>query len=541
MRAQARQLCASRLRSRLRTAILRRVRGGRRSRLALALAALAAVPAVSVAVLAGGSAQARPGASGQPPRPGSDCFGDLSADGVPQRPGPLMRYGITPRVQAGQVGGAPAQAVPERPEETHRALARLRPRHGPFVVRLNRLFFSDGDKAIREFEALTKRYTSRGYLVEYQLRYHPSEAQEGDIGAWVRFVRKAVRRLGDDPRVTAFQVTNEVNLEFSADSSDGAYRGAKAALVKGVIAAKDEAERRGHDQLEIGFNWFYRTDPDNEREFWGYLRDRGGEPFLDALDWIGLDAYPGTFFPPVEPTLNDYRDGMVNAMSTMRCLARIPRIPTSVPIHVEENGWPTAPGRSPAMQARVANELVRAVHDFRGTYNVSDFRWFNLRDADSSDPRFAQQYGLLRDDYSDKPAFGVYCRLVAALSRGNPTEGPGAAPARCAGASGGGGGGGSASGDEIVGTSGNDELGGTAGDDTIRCGAGNDRVDAGGGDDLVFCGSGDDVVAGGEGDDRLHGESGDDHLNGGPGDDRLDGGSGRDRLDDPDGSAGAGR
>ena len=222
---------------------------------------------------------------------------------------------------------------------------------------------------------------------------------------------------------------------------------------------------------------------------------------------------------------------MVNAMSTMRCLARIPGISTAVPMHVQENGWPTAPNRPPAMQARVANELVRAVHDFRGTYNVSDYRWFNLRDADSSDPRFAQQYGLLRDDYSDKPAFGVYCRLVAALSLQNPSENPGVLPARCG--SGGSGGGGSGSGGEIVGTAGDDELGGTAGDDTIRCGAGNDRVDAGGGDDLVLCGSGDDVVAGRGGDDRLYGESGDDRLDGGPGDDRLEGGSGRDQLSRP--------
>ncbi len=464
---------------------------------------------------------------------GSDCFGELSADGVPRRPGPLLRYGITPRVQAGQVGGAPAPAVPEQPSETHRALARLRPKEGPFVIRLNRLFFSEGERAIREFERLTERYTSRGYLVEYQVRYHPRPDQEGDIGAWVRFVREVVRRLGDNPRVTAFQITNEVNLEFSPDSSDGAYKGARDALVQGVIAAKDEARRRGYEQAEIGFNWFYRTDPDNEREFWEHLRDRGGRPFVEALDWIGLDAYPGTFFPPVEPTLDDYRDGMVNAMSTLRCLARIPRIPGSVPMHIEENGWPTGPGRPPRRQDDVARAMIRAVHDFRGTYGVTDYRWFNLRDANSSDPRFSQQYGLMRDDYSEKPAFGVYCRLVAALSRGNPDEGPRAAPMRCA--SGGGGSTGS-EGRSIDGTSGNDVLTGTPGDDRIRCGSGNDRVDAGAGDDVVLCGSGNDVVSGGAGDDRLLGESGNDRLSGGSGSDDLEGQSGNDRLDLRDGS-----
>jgi hypothetical protein len=114
-------------------------------------------------------------------------------------------------VQAGQVGGLPAAAVPERPAATLRALGRLRPRRGPFVVRLNRLFFSDGERGIREFERLRDRYTRRGYLVEVQVRYHPSPAQEGDMGAWTRYVREVVRRLGNDPRVLTFQMTNEVN------------------------------------------------------------------------------------------------------------------------------------------------------------------------------------------------------------------------------------------------------------------------------------------------------------------------------------------
>ena len=343
------------------------------------------------------------------------CIGDTEADGVPRRPGPLLRYGITPGVQAGQIGGVPAKAVPDQPPQTLAALDRLRPERAPFVLRLNRFFFEDGEAGIRRFERLTERYTSRGYPVEYQLRYHPSEEQEGDIGEWVRFVRRVVRTFGPNPKVKAIQVTNEVNLTISEDSSDGAFEGARAALVRGVIAAKETAARRGYDQLEIGFNWFYRTDPANEQSFWEYLRDRGGERFVDAVDWIGLDAYPGTFFPPVEAP-GDERDGMVNAMSALRCYAAIPGIPERVPMHVEENGWPTGPGRTPSMQARVAETLVRAVHDFRGTYNVSDYRWFNLRDADSSDPRFTQQYGLIRSDYEKKPAFRVYCDLVGQLS-----------------------------------------------------------------------------------------------------------------------------
>ena len=46
-------------------------------------------------------------------------------------------------------------------------------------------------------------------------------------------------------------------------------------------------------------------------------------------------------------------------------------------------------------------------------YGISDFRFFGLRDNNSSGPTFQQHFGLLRDDYSEKPAFAVYRRAVA--------------------------------------------------------------------------------------------------------------------------------
>jgi hypothetical protein len=142
---------------------------------------------------------------------------------------------------------------------------------------------------------------------------------------------------------------------------------------------------------------------------------------VQAVDWVGIDAYPGTFFPPVEQP-GEERDGMVNAFSQLRCWAEIPGIPPSVPIHVTENGWPTSANRSPERQAQAAAAMLSAVHDFRGTYNVTDYRWHNLRDGDSADPRQEQQYGILRDDYEPKPAFDVVCHFFSdhATARGKP-------------------------------------------------------------------------------------------------------------------------
>ncbi len=336
---------------------------------------------------------------------------------MPQRPGgQRLRFGVTPGVQTGQIGTAPAPAVPEDPPRHDAALADLRPHDGPFVLRLNRFFWSDREAGFSRFLALARRYTAAGYGVELQVRYHPDSSQEGDIAAWTAHVREVVRRFGAIRGVVALQIANEVNIAFSRDSSDGAYGGAREALAQGVIAAKDEARRRGLDHLEIGFNWAYRLDPATETSFWSSLRDRGGPAFVRSLDWIGLDAYPGTIFPPAEADLDGYRDGMVNAMSAIRCYAKLPGIPRSVPVKVEENGWPTFLGRSYATQAAILERMVGAVNDFRATYGVTDYRWFNLRDSDTASNAVFQRAGLIESDYDRKPAFGAYDRLIERLS-----------------------------------------------------------------------------------------------------------------------------
>jgi hypothetical protein len=60
--------------------------------------------------------------------------------------------------------------------------------------------------------------------------------------------------------------------------------------------------------------------------------------------------------------------------------------------------------------------MVSTVDEFRGTYNVADYRWFDLRDHNTSSSNFQHHYGLLRDDYSPKPAFAAYRDLVHARS-----------------------------------------------------------------------------------------------------------------------------
>ena len=385
-----------------------------------ALAAVLGPPAAVAAVL--GVLAAGPTRTAQ--ASSATCVGDQSARSVPMLAGPRLRFGITPAGKAGALGPA-VPAVPDDPPRTLAALARLRPPRAPFVLRLNRLFWADGDAGIRRFLVLANRYTRAGFNVELQVRYHPGPGQQGNVAGFLRFVRAVVDRFGPNPRVIGLQITNEVNFTISPDSSDGAYPGARDALIQGVIAAKQQARKRGFRQLTVGFNWFYRTGVAAETDFWTYLRDHGGPAFVRAVDWVGLDAYPGTVFPPVSAPGGE-RDAMVGAISELRkCFMPIADLGRRVPIHIEENGWPTGPGRTEERQARVLETMVRAVHDFRGTYHVTDYRWFDLRDHNTSSTNFQHHYGLLRDDYSAKPAFDVYRRLLAELALRTPDAGLG--------------------------------------------------------------------------------------------------------------------
>ena len=86
-----------------------------------------------------------------------------------------------------------------------------------------------------------------------------------------------------------------------------------------------------------------------------------------------------------------------------------------VPIHLEEVGYPTGPGRGEDVQAVVLGDFVRTVNAYRGAYGIEAFNWFGLRDNNSEGPNFQSFFGLLRDDYSRKPAFAVYRDLIARL------------------------------------------------------------------------------------------------------------------------------
>jgi hypothetical protein len=384
-------------------------------------------PAAAVPLDAGGARP--PSRTPAPELPDPGCS-ESYADDAP-RGGPRMRFGIGPR-PAGDAGAG--QSVPLVPEDADRRDAAVLALRGQprtrFAVRLNRLFMSDGVAGIARFKRLARRFTRHGIEVELQVRYHPRPVDDGNLARWLAFVRRVVRAFGPNRLVTGLQITNEVNLTFSPNTSDGAYRRAPEALVKGVVEAKRTSRRLGYHQQQIGFNYVWRLAGPGDAAFWRRLGHLGGRRLRRHTDWVGLDIYPGTYAPGLllPAPLVDAGDALLEGLAqTRECFMPLAGFGRHTPLRIEEMGVYTGSppvGRSEAGQRRLLAELVRTANAYRGAYGLTDLRWFNLRDNNSAAPGWQSHSGLLRDDYTRKPAFAEYRRLIARWGRRGAAQSP---------------------------------------------------------------------------------------------------------------------
>ena len=327
-----------------------------------------------------------------------------------------LRFGIYANAAVGTVN----QTAAPRPEhDTARwsALERLRgTRARALVIHLyaswdGRTAFADVMSEVNSDIAAAR---ARGFPAEVVLRYRPdwSLPAEVAVAGYAEFVRAAVRRLSRARNVVGVQITNEANVPGQPDASDGAYPGVQEALIAGVRAAKQEARRAARRDLDVGFN----VAAGAPISFWRSLRAQGGASFGRAVDWVGVDLYPQTW-------TSTGRQGPRAAAAAMRAELRHLRrvalpaagIPRRARLHVSENGFPTGPARNEAQQAELLVAAIKAVAAVSRRYGVSDYRWFGLRDANSSDPSFESQYGVLRDDYTPKQGFNELRELIARL------------------------------------------------------------------------------------------------------------------------------
>jgi hypothetical protein len=131
-----------------------------------------------------------------------------------------------------------------------------------------------------------------------------------------------------------------------------------------------------------------------------------------------LDFFPDVFRPVApdgEP--GDLVQSVTGLLETMRN-RWLPGagISDAVPIHVTEHGWPTGGARSETRQARVVEAVIGCVHQLAIPLNIERYTHFALRDAEHERPNAEQSlfhfFGLTRADYSRKPAFETFRRLI---------------------------------------------------------------------------------------------------------------------------------
>src|SRR3954447_8910105 len=285
---------------------------------------------------------------------------------------PLV-FGIYPGGAAGTVGPS-GQTRPESPAARSQALRQLRGSDTrPFVLHLYESYTRSADAAAipSELASQIASYTADGFQIELVLAYRPTDSS-GDVAGFTDYVRARVRQLASNRGVAQLQVTNEANVTGAPNAADGAYRGARDALVRGVIAAKDEARRAGRPTLQVGFSWAYQRGP-AEAAFFSSLRAAGGAAFMRAVDWVGVDAYPGTWGPALSAgdTATAVRKATLDALRTLRGKL-LPRAGLSrARLHVSESGYPTGPSRSEKTQQTVLRAAVRAVAAARAKYGVT--------------------------------------------------------------------------------------------------------------------------------------------------------------------------
>ena len=235
---------------------------------------------------------------------------------------------------------------------------------------------------------------------------------QGDLEGWLESIRDTIRRYG--PYLAVLQIAEEPNNPDAAFGGDGAFPHIHEAIIRGVLAAKEEVKQNGYS-VQIGFNATLSFDPNDT--FWSRIATLINPSFLNALDYVGLDFFPDVFrrlAPDGEP--GDLRSSVEAVLKHFREVnLKMGGIPLSIPIHINENGWPTGPNRSYERQAITLETIVNTIYQHRTVFNVTHYEHHALRDADSTKTELFYQFGLMCDDYTPKPAFNVYRHLIADL------------------------------------------------------------------------------------------------------------------------------
>lgn len=323
---------------------------------------------------------------------------------LPAEAAPPFTFGI----YAGSGGTEMARRFNDDPARIEEALDRLQGNSRLFIVRGYQWYIGAG-KTVCLTPVAIERYANDRRKLDFVLCFRDPQ---GDLEGWLQLIRETIQTYG--PALASIQITEEPNNPNPELGGDGAFPNIHEAIIQGVIAAKAAARHYGYE-IAVGFNATLNFAPADD--FWSRIAALATPEFLEALDYVGLDFFPDVFRPLApdgEP--DDLRASVIGVLKHFREInLATGHIPASVPIYIGENGWPTGPGRSYERQAAILETIVRTIYEHCRSLNITHYMYHGLRDAESNNPNLFYQFGLMRDNYTPKPAFETYRRLIAGL------------------------------------------------------------------------------------------------------------------------------
>ena len=324
-----------------------------------------------------------------------------------------LRFGVYPWGGVGCV----EQCAPAVPENANQSMAMVKQLKGSrtFVVHVYGHYDGVSDASADSLLSEAAWWSSNGLKVAAVLRYRPADAgRAAGYGAWVR---TQTRRLAALAGTISIQIANEPNNQ-APNAGDGSYPGVINAIATAVPAARAEVVAANRPEILIGFNWAAGESPTTTEPMWAALKQAGGSAFTQAVGFVGVNVYPGTWSPPIATSAITAAQVGATMRSTLDAARNKHLVAAGVggaTLVIGETGYPTTAARSPETQDLVLQAIVEAAEATKAIFGVTGVYWFSLRDGNTASGQLENGYGLLRDDYTPKPAFTTLQGLVASI------------------------------------------------------------------------------------------------------------------------------
>lgn len=324
-----------------------------------------------------------------------------------------LRFGVYPWGGVGCV----EQCAPAVPENANQSMAMVKQLKGSrsFVVHVYGHYDGVSNASADSLLGEATWWSSNGLKVAAVLRYRPADAgKAAGYGAWVR---TQTRRLAALPGTISIQIANEPNNQ-APNAGDGSYPGVINAIATAVPAARAEVMAANRPDILIGFNWAAGESPTTTEPMWAALKQAGGSAFTQAVGFVGVNVYPGTWSPPIATsaiTAAQVEATMRSALDAARNKHMVAAGVGGAGIVIGETGYPTTAARPAAAQDLVLRAIVGVAEATKAIFGVTGVYWFSLRDGNTASGQLENGYGLLRDDFTPKPAFTTLQGLVASM------------------------------------------------------------------------------------------------------------------------------